>query len=112
MPARKALVIHPDDISSLTDFKRDTPTHLRRLKKTGRPQVLTVNGKAVAVVLDSKAYQKLAALIDEVETLAGIQRGLASFQRGEGLPARQALEATLAKIKSNRRPSKRGKRAA
>ncbi len=105
-------MIQPDDITSLTNFKRDTPTHLRRLRKTGRPQVLTINGKAVAVVLDSKAYQKLAAFIDEVETLAGIQRGLESFERGEGLPARQALEATLARIKSNRRSGKRGKRAA
>ena len=34
------------DIRSLTDFQRNTKAHLKRLKATGRPAVLTVNGKA------------------------------------------------------------------
>jgi hypothetical protein len=105
-------MIHPDDITSLTDFKRDTPTHLRHMRQSGRPKVLTVNGKAVAVVLDSKAFQRFAAIIEEAEAVTGIRRGLASFERGEGLPARTALEATFSRIKSSRRPGKRAKRAA
>ncbi len=105
-------MIHPDDVTSLTDFKRDTTAHLRRLRKTGRPSVLTINGKAAAVVLDPKTYAKLAKRADSADVIAGIQRGFDSFDRGEGLPARQALEATLAKIKANRKATKRRKHAA
>lgn len=105
-------MIQPDDITSLTDFKRDTPAHLRRLRKTGRPSVLTINGKAAAVVLDPKTYQRLAERADSADVIAGIQRGFDSFDRGEGLPAKQALEATFAKLKANRKSTKRGNHAA
>ena len=45
------------DIHSLTTFKRNSSG---LMKKTGRPLVLTVKGKAEAVVLDAKAYQEVA----------------------------------------------------
>jgi hypothetical protein len=38
-------MIKLEDIGSLTDFARNTKTHLKRLKRTGRPELLTVNGK-------------------------------------------------------------------
>ena len=38
------------DIRSLTDFQRNTKSHLRRLKRSGRLEVLTVNGKAELIV--------------------------------------------------------------
>ena len=34
------------DIHPLTDFKRNTSHFMSRMKKTRRPVVLTVNGKA------------------------------------------------------------------
>ena len=40
------------DIHSLSDFQRNTKEHLQRLKRSGRPEVLTVNGKAEVVVQD------------------------------------------------------------
>jgi hypothetical protein len=54
--------------------------------------VLTVNGKAAAVVHDVAGYQKLLEALDRAEALAGIRRGLASMKRGEGRPLEQALE--------------------
>ncbi|PKP84782.1 MAG: hypothetical protein CVT80_06290 [Alphaproteobacteria bacterium HGW-Alphaproteobacteria-2] len=33
------------DISPLTEFKRDSARMIARIKETGRPQILTVNGK-------------------------------------------------------------------
>lgn len=86
-------MIQPDDVTSLTDFKRDTPAHLRRLRKSGRPSILTINGKAAAVVLDPKAYAKLAELIERAEAIAGIQRGMDDFAAGRTKPARQGLDA-------------------
>ena len=41
------------DIHSLTTFKRNSSGLMKHMKKTGRPLVLTVKGKAEAVVLDA-----------------------------------------------------------
>ena len=84
-------MIHLDDIHSLTDFQRNTKEHIQRLKETGRPEVLTVNGKAEIVVQDAASYQKLLELIDRVEAIEGIQKGLESMQRGEGNPAHEVF---------------------
>jgi PHD/YefM family antitoxin component YafN of YafNO toxin-antitoxin module len=57
-------MIKPEDIGSLTSFQRNTVAHLKRLKHTGRPELLTVNGKAEVVVQNASAYQRL---IEELE---------------------------------------------
>jgi prevent-host-death family protein len=77
-----------NDIRSLSDFKRNTVELLDRLRKTGHPLVLTVNGKAELVVQDAEAYQ---ALLDRVEAIEGIQRGLADVKAGRTRSARQAF---------------------
>jgi hypothetical protein len=48
-----------EDILSLTEFRRHTKKHMARLHTTGRPEVLTVNGKAKLIVQDAVAYQRL-----------------------------------------------------
>ena len=40
------------DIESLTNFKGNTREYLERIKESGHPLVLTVNGKAEVVVQD------------------------------------------------------------
>ncbi len=77
-----------NDIRSLSDFKRNTLELLDRLRKTGHPLVLTVNGKAELVVQDAAAYQ---ALLDRVEAIEGIQRGLAEVKAGRTGPARKVF---------------------
>ena len=84
-------MVHLEDIHSLTDFQRNTKEHIQRLKETGRPEVLTVNGKAEIVVQDAASYQKLLELIDRVEAIEGIQKGLESMQRGEGKPSQEVF---------------------
>lgn len=87
-------------IDSLTNFKRQTATYLKRLKKTGTPVVLTVNGKAEVVVQDPEAYQKLvetAARADREETVAAIRAGLDDVKAGRTKPARAALKALAKK---------------
>jgi prevent-host-death family protein len=78
-----------NDIRSLSDFKRNTVALLDRIRKTGNPMVLTVNGKAELVVQDAAAYQ---ALLDRVETLEGIQRGVADVKAGRTTPAQQVFD--------------------
>ena len=48
-----------EDILSLTEFHRHTKKHMARLRTTGRPEVLTVNGKAKLIVQDADAYQRM-----------------------------------------------------
>ncbi|MFZ3342839.1 MAG: type II toxin-antitoxin system Phd/YefM family antitoxin [Terriglobales bacterium] len=69
------------DIHSLTTFKRNSSGLMKQMKKTGRPLVLTVNGKAEAVVLDAAAYRDVA---EHLDTVASIREGLAQALRGEG----------------------------
>jgi prevent-host-death family protein len=47
-----------NDIQSLTTFRRRSGDFMKQLKKTRRPVVLTVKGKA-AIVQDAEAYQRL-----------------------------------------------------
>jgi prevent-host-death family protein len=47
-----------DDIRSVTDLKRHTRDILAQIHQTGRPIVLTVNGKADAILVDVKTYEK------------------------------------------------------
>lgn len=47
-----------EDIRSVTDLKRCTREILDHLHATGRPVILTVNGKADSVLLDVRVYEK------------------------------------------------------
>ena len=47
------------DIQSLTNFRRKSGEFIKQIKKSKRPVVLTVNGKAEVVVQDAEAYQRL-----------------------------------------------------
>jgi len=60
-------MIRPEDIGSLTDFSRNTRAHLKRLRRTGRPELLTVNGKAEVVIQNASAYQRLIESLEQLE---------------------------------------------
>jgi hypothetical protein len=79
-------MINLRDIRSLTDFQRNTRAHLRRLKQTRRPEILTVNGKAELIVQDAEAFE------ETLDSIRGIQRGLEELKAGQGEPARRVLE--------------------
>lgn len=51
-------MILPIDIRSLTEFQRQTKKAIARLKRTGRPEVLTINGEAAIVVQDAAAFAR------------------------------------------------------
>jgi prevent-host-death family protein len=78
----------PRDVLSLSEFKRGTSDLVDRLRKTGRPVVVTVNGKGALVVQDAAAYQ---ALLDRVEAIERIREGLADVKAGRTKPARRVF---------------------
>jgi prevent-host-death family protein len=88
-----------EDIQSLSTFKRDTARLAEQLRKTGRPVVLTVNGKAEMVVQDAAAYQRLVELAEQAEMLAFLQKGKAEIDAGRTKPALEALDMLAKKYK-------------
>jgi len=80
------------DIHSLTDFKRRTAVYIEQIKQTGHPLVLTLNGKAELVVQDAASYQKLLNMLDRVEAIEGIRKGLKSVQEGRTRPVEDVFE--------------------
>ncbi len=85
------------NIHSLTDFNRNTKEYLLRLKRTGKPEVLTVNGQAEVVVQSAAAYQKLLDAAELTETLSILRQSLVEAKRGAGRPARKVLKELAAK---------------
>jgi prevent-host-death family protein len=79
------------DTHPLTDFKRNTSDFMNQMKKTRRPVVLTVNGKAELVVQDAESYQQIPDRLERFEAVEAIRLGIAAAGEGRVKPARQAL---------------------
>jgi prevent-host-death family protein len=60
-------MITPENIHSLTDFKRNTSSYVEKMKESKAPLVLTVNGQAEFVVQDARAYQELLNRLSHAE---------------------------------------------
>jgi prevent-host-death family protein len=85
------------DIQSLTTFRRSSGDFMKQLRKTKRPVVLTVNGKAAAVVQDAEAYQRLLDIAARADAEEGIRQGLEDVKQGKIRPAREFFEEFEAK---------------
>ena len=75
------------DIRPLTEFKRNTARFISHLKDTGRPSVLTVNGKPALVVMDAGAWQDFQDRVEHARTVAAIGKGLEEARDGKGTEA-------------------------
>jgi PHD/YefM family antitoxin component YafN of YafNO toxin-antitoxin module len=80
-------MIQLSDIFPLTHFLRNHKTHVERLHKERRPQVLTINGRAALVVQDAESYQQLLERVERAEAIEGIRRGLDELETGKGRSA-------------------------
>jgi len=80
------------DIQSLTTFRRRSGEFMKQLKRSQRPVVLTVKGKAAAVVQDAVAYQRLLDLAAQANAQEGIRQGLEDIRKGRMQSARAFFE--------------------
>jgi PHD/YefM family antitoxin component YafN of YafNO toxin-antitoxin module len=87
------------DIHSLSDFKRKTAKFRTRLKKTGNPVVLTINGKAEMIVQDAASYQRLLNRAERAEMMEFLDESRADMEAGRAKPAVEALEELAKKHK-------------
>ena len=80
------------DIQSLTTFRRSSGDFMKHLKKTKRPVILTVKGKAVAVVQDAEGYQRLLDIAARADAEEGIRQGLDDVANGRTEPAQKVFD--------------------
>jgi prevent-host-death family protein len=85
----KAVLDITKDIQSLTTFRRRSGDFMKQLKRSRRPVVLTVKGKAAAVVQDAQAYQRLLDIAAGAHAAEGVRQGLGDARRGRVRPARE-----------------------
>jgi prevent-host-death family protein len=74
------------DIQPMTTFRNHSAEIMQHLKDTKRPVILTVNGKAAAVVQDAEAYQHLLDLAGDASAAEGIRQGLEDLRNGRTRP--------------------------
>jgi prevent-host-death family protein len=77
------------DIQSLTTFRRRSGDFMKLLKRSKRPVVHTVKGKAAAVVQDAAAYQRLLDVAARADAEEGIRQGLVDSRKGKIRPAKE-----------------------
>jgi len=80
------------DIQSLTTFRRRSGDFMRQLKKSKRPVVLTVKGKAEAIVQDAAAYQRLLDIAARADVYEAVQQGLDDVACGRTRPAKEVFD--------------------
>jgi len=87
-----------EDIHALTDFKRNTSAFMARMKRSKRPVVLTVNGRAELVVQNAASYQNLLERLERLEAIDAIRIGIEAAEKGRLKPAREALAGLQTKL--------------
>ncbi len=59
-----------EDIRPLSEFRANTASLVKQIKKTGRPLVLTQHGRSTVVLLDVGHYQSMLSYIERFDSLA------------------------------------------
>src|SRR5438128_11968861 len=90
------------DIQSLTTFRRRSGDFMKQLKKSKRPVVLTVKGKAEAVVQNAAVYQRLLDIAARADVYEAIRQGLDDVARGCTRPAKQVFDEIRSHHRSGR----------
>lgn len=79
-----------EDIIPIGEFKAQASAVLRKLRKTGRPVVVTQSGRPAAVVLSTAEYERLA---ERDRFIAAVQQGLDEAEAGRVLDHEQVMAA-------------------
>jgi len=67
-----------EDIRPLSEFRANTASLVKLVKRTGRPLVLTQHGKSTVVLLDVRQYQSM---------LSSLELSVCADAAGSGLKA-------------------------
>ena len=79
------------NIHSLSDFVRNTKSHMQWLKESKAPEVLTVNGRAEIVVQDAESYQAIIEELERARFIESLVAAEADYEAGKGRPAKEVF---------------------
>ena len=85
-------MIRSIDIHTLSEFERDPARLIDKIDESGRPAVLTVEGKARVVVLGWRTFERVSAAGEHLETVRLLRERWRETGRGSGRPMLDALE--------------------
>ena len=66
-----------EDIRPVSELKKNTRAILEQVHKTGRPVILTMNGKANSVIMDVESYEKQIKAANLANLLLEAERDIA-----------------------------------
>ena len=93
-------MIKARSIKPLSDFVRNTKSHIANLKESRGPEVLTVNGEAAVVVQDVASYEEMAALAEQARQDSRLQEAMKYFRDGgKGIKAEDVFAKLDAKYR-------------
>jgi prevent-host-death family protein len=89
-----------EGIRSMTEFKQNSTEILNYIKKTHTPTILTVNGRAEAVLLDAKHYQEMVDKIEMIDSARQLEEALIDLKknRDKCIPAKKVFRDLKKKI--------------
>ena len=86
------MAVNLRNIHPLSEFQRSAKSFLEEMRTTKSSLVLTVNGKAAAVVQDANTYQDMLDRIELLESMLGLRKSLEEFEQGKAVPLNQAFQ--------------------
>ncbi len=91
-------MINLTQIHPVSDFVRNYKLYLTRIKETGSPEVLTVNGKAEYVILDAASYEEISAELAHSRFIRAVNVGIHEMKAGRGMPDEEAFSGIRADL--------------
>jgi prevent-host-death family protein len=85
-----------EDIVPIGHFKTHASEHIRNIHRTGRPMIITQNGRAAAVVLTPEEFEELG---HRAFVRAKVQAGIESAENEPTLTAAQVEANVIAKVR-------------
>jgi len=74
-------MLDTEQIHPISDFLQDHRSYVARLKQTRMPEVLTVDGRAEVVVLDTETYEDLMERLKHMESVAAARVHMAQARK-------------------------------
>lgn len=99
-------MISTENTRTLTDFRQHATAVIERINHTGEAEILTVNGRARAVILSPAAYDEMARDAQLTRDVAMIRKSMKQFEEGKGRPADAVFDeirGRLLKMKAGRK---------
>ncbi|MCF7949689.1 MAG: type II toxin-antitoxin system Phd/YefM family antitoxin [Spirochaetia bacterium] len=91
-----------DDIKPISYIKTNAADMLKRVNETHNPMIITQNGEAKAVLLDTESYQSMVKSLGILKLLSQSENDIDKNQIKEQEEVFRNIESRLDKIKSNK----------